>query len=138
AVLAEAFAGRKPLLVLDNLEQVVDAAPELAALLTAAPGIAVVATSRESLAIAGEQVFPVPPLALPDEPGRPSAADLAANDCVALFVERAQSARPEFALSDANAPAVAAICRRLDGLPLALELAAARVNLLSPDQILAR
>ena len=80
----------------------------------------------------------MPPLAVPDEPGHPTAAALAGNDCVDLFVERARAARADFVLSDANAAAVAAICRRLDGLPLALELAAARVNVLAPEQILAR
>ena len=80
----------------------------------------------------------MPPLGLPAEPGVPTARDIAANEAVELFVERARAARSDFILSDANAPAIAAICRRLDGLPLAIELAAARINLLSPDQIVAR
>jgi len=86
----------------------------------------------------GEAVYPVAPLGLPAEPGRPTADQLQGLDAVDLFVDRARSVRPDFRLTDANAPSVAAICRRLDGLPLALELAAARTNLLSPDQILAR
>ncbi len=136
--LAKHLAGHATLIVLDNLEQVIAAASDVAALLAAAPGLTILATSREPLAIAGERVYAVPPLAVPDEPGNPTAATLVGNDCVDLFVERARAARAEFALTDANAAAVAAICRRLDGLPLALELAAARINVLSPDQILAR
>jgi predicted ATPase len=138
AAIARQIEGRPVLVILDNLEQVVAAAPDIAALLGAAPDLTILATSRESLAIAGEQVFSVPPLAVPDEPAHPTAATVGANDCVALFVERARAARADFVLSDANAAAVAAICRRLDGLPLAIELAAARVNLLAPEQILAR
>ena len=136
--IANQLAGRRTLIVLDNLEQVIGAAPDVAALLEASPGLLVLATSREPLAIAGERVFAVPPLAVPDVPVQSDAALLAANDCVALFVERARAVRADFSLSDVNARAVAGICRRLDGLPLAIELAAARVNLLAPDQILAR
>ena len=138
AVLAEYLAPRQQLLVLDNLEQVIGAAPEIAGLLRAAPQLSVLATSRERMSIAGEHVYQVPPLGLPAEPGVPTAREIAANEAVELFVERARAARSDFTLSDANAPAVAAICRRLDGLPLAIELAAARINLLSPDQIVAR
>jgi predicted ATPase/class 3 adenylate cyclase len=137
-VLGEHLGPKSALVLLDNLEQVIEVAPELAVLLNVAPGLAVLATSREPLSIAGERVYQVPPLDLPAEPGVPTARDLAANDAVALFVERGRAARSSFTLSDANAPAIAAICRRLDGLPLAIELAAARVNILSPDQIVAR
>jgi predicted ATPase/class 3 adenylate cyclase len=137
-VLAEGLADRRTLLVLDNLEQVVEAAPDLAQLLQAAPSATALASSRESLGIAGEQVYPVPVLGLPKEPGTPTAADIRDADAVLLFLERARAVRPGFALTDENAPAVAAICRRLDGLPLAIELAASRTNLLAPAQILAR
>jgi predicted ATPase/class 3 adenylate cyclase len=137
-VLAEFLASRRQLLVLDNLEQVIDAAPDIAALLQAAPDLAVLVTSREPLSISGEHVYQVPPLALPAEPGVPTAGDIAANEAVELFVARARAARSDFSLSDANAPAIAAICRRLDGLPLAIELAAARINFLSPDEIVVR
>jgi predicted ATPase/class 3 adenylate cyclase len=137
-VLAEFLASRRQLLVLDNLEQVIDAAADIAALLQAAPDLAVLVTSREPLSINGEHVYQVPPLALPAEPGVPTAGDIAANEAVELFVARARAARSDFSLSDANAPAIAAICRRLDGLPLAIELAAARINLLSPDEIVVR
>jgi predicted ATPase len=138
AIAHQVAAGGPVLVIMDNVEQVVAAAPDIAALLAVTSDLTILATSREPLAIAGERLFTVPPLALPAEPGHPSAAALAGNDCVALFVERARAARADFVLTDANAAAVAAICRRLDGLPLALELAAARVNLLAPEQILAR
>jgi predicted ATPase/class 3 adenylate cyclase len=138
ATLAERLAEKHTLLVLDNFEQVAEAAPEIGLLLAAAPTLSVLASSREPLAIVGEAIYPVPPLAVPAEPGKPTAAQLEGVGAVDLFVDRARSARPDFQLTDANAPGVAAICRRLDGLPLALELAAARANLLSPDQILAR
>jgi predicted ATPase/class 3 adenylate cyclase len=138
ALVAEHLAGRRALLVLDNLEQVIAIAPDVAVFLAATTAPTVLGTSREPLSIGGERLFAVPPLAVPDEPGSPTAASLAGNDCVALFVERARAAKADFALTDSNAAAVAAICRRLDGLPLALELAAARVNVLSPEQILGR
>jgi len=138
AVLGERLASMDAVLVLDNFEQVVHAAPEITTLLAAAPNLGVLVSSREPLGVAGEAVYPVAPLGLPAEPGTPTADQLQGLDAVDLFVDRARSVRPEFHLTDANAPAVAAICRRLDGLPLALELAAARTNLLSPDQILAR
>jgi predicted ATPase/class 3 adenylate cyclase len=137
-VLGEYLAPRQALVLLDNLEQVIEAAPDIGSLLGAAPGLDILATSREPLSIAGEHVHQVQPLELPAEPGVPTARDLAANEAVELFVERSRAARSDFVLSDANAPAIAAICRRLDGLPLAIELAAARINILSPDQIVAR
>ncbi len=135
AVLADHLATRRMLLILDNLEQVIDAAPDIGGLLGDAPGLNILATSREPLSIAGEHVHQVQPLDPPAEPGQPTAQDIGANEAVQLFVERARAARSDFTLTDANAPAVAAICRRLDGLPLAIELAAARSNLLSPGQI---
>lgn len=135
----DALRGRAACLVLDNCEHVLDGcAPLVATLLRALPDLTVLATSREPLGVPGETVWPVPPLAVPDAAPRPSAASLAGVDAVQLFVERAQAAYPPFRLTDENAPAVAQICRRLDGSPLALELAAARVRLLSPEQIARR
>ena len=136
--LEEKLASKRTLLVLDNLEQIVAGAPEIAALLAATTGVVVLGSSREPLAIGGERLFAVPPLGLPAEPGRPRAADLSGSESVDLFLERARAARADFVLDDENAPAVAAICRRLDGLPLAIELAAARVNVLAAQQILDR
>jgi predicted ATPase/class 3 adenylate cyclase len=138
AVLAERLSKARSLLVLDNLEQVVGAAPEIGALLAAAPDLRVLGSSREPLRIAGEHVYAVAPLSLPAEPGRPTAAEVSQWESVELFVERARAVRPDFELNDGNAADVAAICRRVDGLPLAIELAAARVNLLAPAQILSR
>jgi predicted ATPase/transcriptional regulator with XRE-family HTH domain len=136
--LGRALAHERLLLLLDNCERVLAAAPEIAALLTTSPGVAVLATSREPLRVRGEREFPVPPLPLPAADGAPVLTDLAQNPAVALFVERATAHRPDFALTAANAPQVAEICRRLDGLPLALELAAARVKLLPPAALLDR
>jgi non-specific serine/threonine protein kinase len=144
ATLRASLADRELLLVLDNCEHLLDASPLVAGLLASCPGLTVLATSRSGLGISGERNVPVPPLALPDESAPPSlpprspVASLAANESVRLFVERAQAARPDFALTEANAAAVAAICRRLDGLPLAIELAAARVVVLPPAALLAR
>ena len=126
------------LLVLDNLEQVVDAAPDLGDLLTACPGLTILATSREVLRVRGEHEFPVPTLAVPRAGRRPPLPALAQLGAVALFVRQARAARPTFVLSEENAATVAEICARLDGLPLAIELAAARVNVLPPDALLAR
>jgi non-specific serine/threonine protein kinase len=122
------------LLVLDNFEHVLDAAPIVAALLAACPGLQVVVTSRFRLRLNGERVFPVPPLAASSDSGEGAAR----SPAVQLFVARAEATTPSFALSDANASAVAAICRRLDGLPLAIELAAARVPMLPPEALLTR
>ncbi len=139
AALADYLAGRQLLLVLDNCEHVVDAAAKLAdLLLRAAPGLRVLATSRESLNLAGETVLAVPPLAAPEAWRQLTVAELARFPAVSLFAERAAQAVPGFALTEANMAAVAGICGRLEGLPLAIELAAARLPVLSPEQIDAR
>ncbi|MEK7468047.1 MAG: adenylate/guanylate cyclase domain-containing protein [Planctomycetota bacterium] len=132
---------RKPLLlILDNFEQVVDAAPAtVGAWLRRAPKLRVLATSRFLLGVAGEREIALEPLSSPARPGTPpTVADVAAHDAVRLFLERALEADPKFALTPANASDVAALCAELDGMPLALELAAARVRVLSPAQIVAR
>lgn len=126
------------LLLLDNFEQVVGAAPLVAELLAAAPRVKALVTSRAVLRLSIEQEFPVPPLALPDAGPHASAAPLSASPAVDLFVQRARAVQPDFALRDEDAPAVAEICRRLDGLPLAIELAAARSKLFAPQALLAR
>ena len=132
------LAGKRLLLVLDNVEHLLPAAPLVAELLGACPALRVVTTSRAPLRLSGEHLYPVSPLAVPD-PGRlPSLADLGQIAAVRLFVERVRAVKPDFALSEANAPAVVEIVRRLDGLPLALELVAARVRVLSPDALSAR
>jgi non-specific serine/threonine protein kinase len=131
------FARRQALLVLDNFEHLADAAPFVAALLAGAPRLTILVTSRAPLHVHGEHELPVPPLGLPD-PGAATARAAGDAEAVRLFVQRAAAGRPDFALTDANAADVAAICRRLDGLPLAIELAAARVKLLAPRAILAR
>jgi predicted ATPase len=133
---ARYLTARELLLVLDNFEHVLDASPYVGALLAAAPRLTVLVTSRESLRLAAEQELPVPPLGLP--PVVASASAVGEADAVRLFLERARAGRPDFALTDANARDVAAVCRRLDGLPLAIELAAARARLLSPRALLAR
>jgi transcriptional regulator with XRE-family HTH domain len=125
--LSAALRAQQLLLVLDNVEHLLAAAPELAALLAGAPQLALLATSRTALRLSGEQRYPVPPLELP--PVDQDAASTARYAAVELFVQRARAVAPAFALSELNAPAVAAICHRLDGLPLAIELAAARITL---------
>jgi predicted ATPase/class 3 adenylate cyclase/Tfp pilus assembly protein PilF len=129
---------KSALLLLDNCEQVAAAAPEIAALLAACPRLKVLGTSRAPLHLSGEHEFPVPPLALPGHGRLEPPEQLSQYEAVRLFIERALAVRPEFALTDENAPAVAEICHRLDGLPLAIELAAARIRLLSPQAMLAR
>ena len=136
---------RTVLLVLDNCEHLLDACADLvAALLPACPHLTVVATSRAPLAVTGEQVYPVPLLPAPPQEWTPTGGDAAtvaallAFPAVRLFVDRAQAVWPDFELTAANGAAVAEVCRRLDGLPLALELAAARVRVLPPEQIAAR
>jgi predicted ATPase len=129
---------RRLLLVLDNFEQVVGAAPLLAGLLGAAPGVVVLVTSRVVLRLSGEHEFPVPPLPVPPAGSSPDPEQLQRYASVSLFVERARAAAPGFELTGGNTEAVAEICRRLDGLPLAIELAAARVRLLPPQALLPR
>jgi predicted ATPase/class 3 adenylate cyclase len=133
SVLTARLRERQVLLVLDNFEQVVEAASLVGELLTETPRLTLLATSRVVLRLSGEHVYPVAPLAVPD-PNAPAAV-IATAPAVTLFVERARQARPDFALTNANAAAVAEICARLDGLPLAIELAAARIRLLSPVAI---
>jgi predicted ATPase/DNA-binding CsgD family transcriptional regulator len=136
AVLADYLAGRQLLLVLDNCEHLVDAVAKLAdVLLRAAAGLRVLATSRESLNMTGETVLAVPPLPAPDAERRLTVSELARFPAAGLFAERAAQAVAEFTLTEANAAAVAGICRRLEGLPLAIELAAAWLPVLSPQQI---
>ena len=147
--LCRALAGPPLLLVLDNLEQIAGAGPMLAALLAGCSGLTILATSRAALRVRAEREFPVQPLAHGEERevGRAQAPDDAVaahppslappSDAVALFVERARAVKPSFALTAANAADVAAICARLDGLPLAIELAAARIAVLSPAALLA-
>jgi predicted ATPase/class 3 adenylate cyclase len=131
------LATRSMLLMLDNCEHVLTGAAELAdRLLDTAPGVTILATSRVPLGVTGEARFLLGPLSLPGE--NAAMADLVGSEAVRLFVERAKAVRPRFALEAANAPAVSAICRSLDGLPLALELAAARVAAVSPGDLLAR
>jgi len=129
---------REALLILDNFERVTDAAPLLVTLLGSCPGLKVLVTSRVSLHVSGERQFPVPPLACPDATPTLTLAEAAGSGAVRLFAMRAEAARPEFALTEANMAAVAAICRQLDGLPLAIELAAARAKHLNPPAMLAR
>ena len=135
--LRDLLARRAVVIVLDNCEHVLDACASLVeAVLGACPGVSVMATSREPLGIAGEITLPVPPLRVPDADARLAA--LGRYESVQLFVERAQAAVPAFELTAENAAAVARICRQLDGIPLALELAAARVRVLSPMEISTR
>ena len=123
--------------MLDNCEHVLDAAPAIGELLAACPRLTVLATSRAPLRLTGEHRFPVPPLSLPPAgPGASAPAGAAGSEAVRLFVDRAQAVDPAFELTDANAAAVAGVCRRLDGLPLALELAAPRISLLPPRALL--
>ncbi|MFT3891155.1 MAG: tetratricopeptide repeat protein [Anaerolineales bacterium] len=126
------------LLVLDNFEQIVSAAPTVAKILDEAPQLKVLVSSRVALNLQGEYEVHVPPLDLPEAENKSAWETLLENESILLFVERAREAHPKFALTKDNASDVAAICRRLDGLPLALELAAARVKLLSPQAILSR
>lgn len=130
---------KKLLLVLDNCEHLIEACAQLAdALLHTCPNLRLMASSRETLGIAGETSYPVPPLQTPGLRDPLTASRLTGYESVRLFVERAQAVQPHFALTDANAEAVAQICRRLDGIPLAIELAAARIKLFTPGQIALR
>lgn len=135
--IARALENRRVLIVLDNFEQIVDAAPVLVRLYTVAPTASFLVTSRIVLRIRGEQVYDVVPL--PTPPPGPSDAERAARSAACrLFVDRARAAKPDFALTDDNARAVMEVCRTLEGLPLAIELAAAKSRLLSPEQIAQR
>jgi predicted ATPase/class 3 adenylate cyclase len=129
---------RKLLLVLDNFEQVLDAGMAVEHLLSHAPGLKVLVTSRSVLSVYGEREYPVPPLELPDPGSAEILEALSRSESVFLFVERARAVRPDFQLTPENALAVAEICSRLDGLPLAIELAAVRVNVLTPQAMLPR
>ncbi len=129
-----ALRDRNVLVVMDNFEQVLDAAPQVVSLLGAAPLVKILATSREALRVRGEQEFPLGPLPVPDL----QAASVLGFPSVQLFVQRARAANPDFQLDEVDAARVAEICRRLDGLPLAIELAAARVRSFSPADMLAQ
>ena len=132
----EAFlATKRLLLVLDNFEQVLDAAPQLAELLSACPRLSMLVTSREPLQVRAEQQVPVAPLPLPPQERMLSLAELARVPTIDLFVQRARAIVPDFTLTEENAPAIVAICQRLDGLPLAIELAAARIRILPPQTL---
>jgi len=137
-LLKQHLAPMELLLVLDNFEQIMPAASVVTELLLAAPRLKVLVTSQAVLHVAGEQEFPVAPLALPDPRHLPELGALSQYDAVALFIQRARSVNPTFSVTNQNAPAVAEICARLDGLPLAIELAAARSKLLAPDALLKR
>jgi predicted ATPase/DNA-binding CsgD family transcriptional regulator/transcriptional regulator with XRE-family HTH domain len=129
---------KRLLLLLDNFEHVIEAAPLVADLLGACPDVTVLVTSRVRLRVSGEREVPVSPLGLVELDSHRGVADVATSDAVRLFVARAEAVQPDFALTAENAVAVAEICRRLDGLPLAIELAAARVKVLPPAALLAR
>ncbi|HMA38288.1 MAG TPA: adenylate/guanylate cyclase domain-containing protein [Chloroflexia bacterium] len=138
ATLTSYLRDKELLLVLDNFEQLIPAAAGMGALLAAAPGLKLLVSSRTPLHVYGEQIFPVSPLAQPDPAHLPSLERLTEYAAVRLFIAQATAHKPDFAVTNANAPAVAAICARLDGLPLAIELAAARIRLLTPEMLLAR
>jgi predicted ATPase/class 3 adenylate cyclase len=133
--LLDNLPGRSLLLVLDNFEQVVEAAPLISELLVAAPSVRAIVTSRAPLRLSAEQIYPVPPLDLPDPADSLDPAQIASIPAVRLFVDRARRVQPDFTLTTANAEAIADICRRLDGLPLGIELAAARIAMLGPAGI---
>ena len=136
--LSEHLRERRALLLLDNFEHVVDAAPKVATLLTAASRVTVLATSRSPLRLSAEQTYPVPPLTVPDLTRATPVSELVETEAVSLFLERARATRPGRELSTEDATAIAAVCVRLDGLPLAIELAAARTRVLSPQALLSR
>jgi predicted ATPase/class 3 adenylate cyclase len=136
--LVDHIGERRILVVLDNFEQVLGAAASVNDLLRACPNLALLVSSRSALHVSGEQEYPVPPLGVPDPAHLPSLTMLSQYDAVALFIERARAVKPAFEVTNENAPAVAEICVRLDGLPLAIELAAARIRVLTPQAMLAR
>ena len=137
--LLKSYLQDKHLLLLpDNFEQVLPAAPQLSNLLAACPHVKVLVTSRAVLHVHGEHEYPVPPLALPDLSHLPESETISQYASVALFLERARAARPNFTMTAVNSRTIAEICVRLDGLPLAIELAGARINLLPPQALLAR
>jgi predicted ATPase/class 3 adenylate cyclase len=138
ARLIEHFRGKRTLVVLDNFEQVQPAAAVVSELITACSELAILVTSRSALHLYGEREYAVPPLGVPDPQHLPDLTSLSQYEAVALFVERARAVKPGFSVTNENAPAVAEIAYRLDGLPLALELAAARIRLLNPQAMLAR
>lgn len=137
-LLANYLRDKEALLLLDTFEQVIEAAPQVVELLTACPTLKVLVTSREALHVRGERQFPVQPLEMPPTGSRLPASELMTYPAVQLFMERAQAVKPQFELTGENAAAVASICARLDGLPLALELAAARIKLFPAHEIAAR
>jgi predicted ATPase len=136
--ISQALQGRRVLIVLDNFEQIVEAAPVLVRLYTVAPSVSFLVTSRIVLRIRGEQVYEVEPLRPPEGTAPVTLERARRSPAVQLFVDRAQAVKPEFALTAENAAAITAICRRLEGLPLAIELAAAKVRLLTPEGIAQR
>jgi predicted ATPase/class 3 adenylate cyclase len=136
--LKDSLREKNMLLLLDNFEHVVSAATQVADLLGACPKLTMLVTSREALHVRAEREFPVPVLALPDPKHLPDLVTLSQYEAVALFIERAHAVKPDFQVTNANAPAVAEICASLDGLPLAIELAAARTRLLPPQALLSR
>jgi predicted ATPase/class 3 adenylate cyclase/Tfp pilus assembly protein PilF len=139
AVLTDYLQAKHLLLLLDNCEHLIEACAQLAeALLRACPKIQILASSREALGVAGETSYRIPSLSIPDVRRLPPLETLSQYESVRLFVERAHSVQSTFALTTTNAPYIAQICQRLDGIPLAIELAAARTKALSPDQIVSR
>jgi predicted ATPase/class 3 adenylate cyclase len=135
-LLKEFFAGKQMLLILDNFEQVLEAGPFLTGLLAAAPRLKILVTSRTLLRLAVEHDHPVSPLSLPELKAGGSLGKIEGNEAVQLFVQRARSVKPDFRFNEENAAVVAEICRRLDGLPLAIELAAAHCRMLTPQKML--
>jgi predicted ATPase/class 3 adenylate cyclase len=136
--LKEHLFEKELLLLLDNFEQVLEASPLVSGLLSAAPNLKVLATSRTPLGLYGGREYPVPPLSVPNPRRLPPPERFTHYEAVRLFIERAKAVKPDFEVTDENAPAVAEICARLDGLPLAIELAAARIKLLPPKAMLGR
>ena len=137
-MLKEHLHDKQMLIIIDNFEQVINAAPQIVELLSVSGRLKILVTSREVLRVAAEVEFPVPPLSVPEASGAWSFEDLRDNEALRLFSERARISKPSFNLTEDNAKDVAAICSRLDGLPLAIELAAARTRVLSPAAILSK